>query len=116
MNERDETLLRDMLDAARAVQSFIVGKNREDLDTELMFAFAVYRGIEVVGEAASRISPETQAQYSQIDWRNVVGMRNRLIHGYAEIDQGIVWNVAMIGLPTLIAQIEAILPPADEET
>jgi uncharacterized protein with HEPN domain len=82
----DETRLRHMLDAAREASFFIQGKTRESLNTERMLALSLVRLLEIIGEAASRVSKEKQAQSPEIPWRQVIGMRNRLTHAYFDIN------------------------------
>jgi uncharacterized protein with HEPN domain len=81
----DETRLRHMLDAAKEASLFIQGKIRESLDTERMLALSLVRLLEIIGEAASRVSKEKQVQVPEIPWRQIVGMRNRLTHAYFDI-------------------------------
>jgi uncharacterized protein with HEPN domain len=76
----------------------------------MLLGYAVVRAVEIVGEAASRISPETRAVYPQIRWLEIVGMRNRVVHEYSQVDYGIVWQVVKQDLPQLIAALETILP------
>jgi uncharacterized protein with HEPN domain len=113
MNDRDEVRLRDMLDAARDGVSFTAGRTRPMLDTDRMFAFALVRAIEIIGEAASRLSPETRTALAQIQWQAVIGMRNKIIHDYVSIDYNIVWDVATSDLPNLIGELEKILDESD---
>ncbi len=98
-----------MLDAAKTAVSFTANRNRESLDTDLMFAFAVVRAIEIVGEAASQISQSSREEFQEIPWRNIIGMRNQIIHNYLNVDNDIVWEVLTQNLPELIAQLEQIL-------
>ncbi len=109
MNGRDEILLRDMLDEARTAQEFIAGHTRSDLDTNKQLAYALVRAIEVVGEAVSQISQTTRSHYSQIPWKNIIGMRNRIVHGYRSVNLDIVWEVATRNLLDLIAELEQLL-------
>jgi uncharacterized protein with HEPN domain len=109
MNEYDETRLRDMLDESRVVKQFITGHTRSDLDTDTMLAYAVIRAIEVIGEAAARVTEETRSEYSQIEWKNIIGMRNRIVHNYNNVNRDIVWQVATHNLPELEQQLAAIL-------
>ncbi len=114
MNERDLIRLRHMLDAARVAQKAVQGKTRASLDTDEVLALALQKTIEIIGEAASKISPEIRDQYPQIAWRPMIAMRNILIHGYFDVENEQVWNTVTDDLPPLIAQLEAILPPLDE--
>lgn len=116
MNERDEMRLRDMLDAARKACQFAGGKTRQQLDTDDMFAFALVRAIEIVGEAASKVSPETRSAYPQIRWVEIIGMRNKIVPDYLSVDNNIVWDVTENDLPPLIQQLESILPPETDRS
>ena len=108
----DEVLLRDMLDHARRAVAAVSGKERTALDSDLILAAALERFIEVIGEAASKVSPTTQASATKIPWREIVGMRNRLVHGYASVDHNIIWDVVAGDLTSVIGALEQLL--ADE--
>lgn len=105
----DETRLRHMLDAAREASLFIQGKTRESLNTERMLALSLVRLLEIIGEAASRVSKEKQAQSPEIPWRQVIGMRNRLTHAYFDINLDFVWQTVTEDLVPLIAELERML-------
>ena len=111
MNERDETRLHDMLDAAIKAREFAAGKTRAMLDTDELLAFALVRALEIVGEAASRVSQDTRSRHPQIRWKEIVGMRNKIIHDYLSVDYEIVWDVVTNDLPDLIRELETIVPP-----
>jgi len=74
-----------------------------------MFAAAVERMLEVMGEAASKVSAGSREELSDLPWREMIGMRNRLIHGYASVDHHIVWNVITLDLPALLHRLREIL-------
>ncbi len=105
----DETRLRHMLDAAREASLFIQGKTRESLNTERMLALSLVRLLEIIGEAASRVSKEKQAQVPEIPWRQIIGMRNRLTHAYFDISLDFVWQTVTEDLVPLMAELERIL-------
>jgi len=86
----DETRLHHMLDAAKEAILFSKNKSRNDLDTNRMLTLSLVKCIEIIGEAASRIGKDRQEELPQIPWAQVIGMRNRLIHGYFEVDLDIV--------------------------
>jgi uncharacterized protein with HEPN domain len=109
MRRDDRIRLQHMLDAAREALSFADGHSREDLNSNRMLTLSLVKCIEIVGEAASRIAQESQQQGSQIPWQDIVSMRNRLIHGYFDIDLDRVWDTVEIDLPILIAQLEDLL-------
>ena len=77
----DEALLSDMLDYARRAVDSVAGRDRADVDSDFVLSAALERFVEVIGEAASKVSPATKASTPTIPWREMVGMRNRLVHG-----------------------------------
>jgi len=101
--------MRHMIDAAESVAEFMVGRQRADLDRDRMLLFAVVRAIEVLGEAASRVSDEARAAAPAVPWNAIVGMRNRLIHGYFDIDTEIVWRTVSGEIPALVPELRALL-------
>ena len=86
--------LRHMLDAAREAAQMAQGKTRADLDTDRPLNLSLVRLLEIVGEAASRVPVSERAQYSGIPWVQIVGLRNRLIHGYDNVDFDILWETS----------------------
>lgn len=110
MHDDDRIRILHMIDAAQAVEQFIRGKKREDLDVDRLLLFAVLRAIEVIGEAASKVTDETQAAMPSIPWASIIGMRNRLIHGYFDIDANVVWRTASEEIPSLHRTLRQQLP------
>lgn len=109
MRKDDRIRLQHMLDAANEALSFIQGKIRPDLDQERMLVLSLIRELEIIGEAASKISPETRSQTSTVPWQDITGMRNRLIHAYFDVDLDSVWSTVTKDLPVLKAELEKIL-------
>jgi uncharacterized protein with HEPN domain len=109
MNESDVIRLRHMLDAAREALSFIAGRSSEDLSRDRMLVLALVKEIEIIGEAASRISDESRKALPRIPWPKIVAMRNRLIHAYADVDLSIVWDTLTGALPELLRELENAL-------
>lgn len=107
--EPDRIRLQHMLDAAREALGFVRGKTREDLDRDSMLFRALVNCIEVVGEAATRVGEETKAGTPAIPWREIVGMRNRLIHVYFNINRDVVWSTVTHDLALLEPQLAVIL-------
>lgn len=105
----DQISLRQMLTYAQQACAMVHGRERPDLDSDLMLQLALTRLIEIIGEAATRISKPTRDQYHQIPWAHIVGMRNRLVHGYDTVDLNLLWNTVAFDLPPLIAALEEIL-------
>ncbi len=96
-------------DETRTVKQFMVGHTKSDLLTNTMLAYAVVRAIEVIGEAAARVTEETREAHPQIMWKNIIGMRNRIVHNYNNVNLEIVWQVASQNLPELEQQLTTIL-------
>jgi len=104
----DRDRVAHMIDAADAMASFVAGRAREDLDSDRMLLFAVVRAIEVLGEAASRVSADVRDSAPEVPWAAIVAMRNRLIHGYFDIDATLVWKTATEEIPDLLPQLRAL--------
>lgn len=107
----DDAYLLDMLLAAREAGAFAVELNFLEFQRNRMAQLAILKSIEVVGEAASRISNEYRESHPEIPWSGIVGMRNRLVHGYFEINLVRVWDTLQQDIPRLIAQLERLIPP-----
>jgi uncharacterized protein with HEPN domain len=106
---KDEQIrVRHMLDAARKAQEFLLGRTRDDLDTNDMLALALVRLLEIIGEAAKNVPPEIREACPQIPWSLVARTRDRLAHGYFDINLDRVWEMVASDLPPLIKALEAI--------
>ena len=106
---KDERVrIKHMLDAARKAQEFVAGRTRDDLDTNDMLALALVRLLEIIGEAAKNVPPEIQESSPQIPWSLVARTRDRLAHGYFDINLDRVWEMVTNDLPPLIKALEAI--------
>ena len=92
MPDSDKIRLQHMLDAARDAMSFADGRAREHLDSDRQLVMALVKSIEIIGEAASKVSPDTQAEITGIPWRDIIDMRHRLVHGYYDINLDILWS------------------------
>ena len=90
MDQADHIRLRHMRDAAEESLRFAQGKSRADLDRDRMFVLAVLEDLEIIGEAAGRISVTTRQRHLSVPWEDIIGMRNRLIHGYFEVNLDVV--------------------------
>jgi len=101
--------LRHMLDAAREACIMVDGENREALDSDRKLSLALVRLIEIVGEAATNVSQEKQSSLIEIPWRDLIGMRNRIVHAYFDVNLDIVWQTITEDFPILIAILEKIL-------
>lgn len=110
MTRHDDRLsLRQMLDHAAEARQLATGRARAELDQDRVFALALTRLLEILGEAAGRVSAQTRDEHSNVPWSAIVGLRNRLIHGYDQVDYDVLWNIIERDLPPLIAALESIL-------
>ena len=104
-----------MLDASRRICNKVTVISRTDFDDDDDLQLALVHLIQVVGEAASGVSAESRAQLSSIVWQDIVSMRNRIVHDYLNIDLDVVWETAHRDIPTLIAELEQVVPPPPRE-
>jgi len=104
----DQATLRQMLAHAREALALVQGKSRADLDRERVLALALLQLLQIVGEAAGRLSPAYCDMHPEIPWPQIVALRNRLIHGYDVIDLDIVWSILSTDIPSLIAELERL--------
>lgn len=107
--DSDIVRLRHMLDAALEVMEFAEGRSRLDLNNNPMFSRAVVRDIEIIGEAANKITQQTRDEYPTLPWASIIGMRNRLIHGYFDVDLDRLWDTITIDLPELIVELRRVI-------
>jgi uncharacterized protein with HEPN domain len=109
MPSPDADRLRHMRDAAASALEMTAGHERPDLTANTMLAMALTRCLEIVGEAASRVTPETRGRFPAIPFAKIVSMRNRLIHAYFDVDLDIVWTTVTEDLPGLLFALDAAL-------
>ncbi|MCK6622258.1 MAG: DUF86 domain-containing protein [Calditrichaceae bacterium] len=109
MRKDDQVRLRHMLDAAREAVTFVQGRRRADLDTDRMLALSLVKEIEIIGEAANQIAKTTREELPEIPWADIIGMRNRLVHAYFDINLEILWQTVEQDLPPLIRALERVL-------
>lgn len=113
MRKDDIIRVRHMVDAANEALSFAEGKTRKHLTKDRMLTLSLVKSMEIIGEAASTVSREFRQRYGDIPWRDIVAMRNRLIHVYFDIDLDRVWDTITDDLPALMKQLESILADAE---
>jgi len=106
---RDRALVKDIIDHASEAVAISGGRRRGDLDTDPQFRYASERLIEIVGEAAGKLSPEFRGQQPEIPWNLIIGMRNRLIHSYGEVNLDRLWATLADDLPQLVAKLKDAL-------
>jgi uncharacterized protein with HEPN domain len=98
-----------MLEHAKEALSLVSGRSREELHSHRMLQLALTRLVEIVGEAAGRVSPETQSRFPTVPWREAIATRHRIIHGYYLVDCDILWDTVQDDLPPLVAALEGVL-------
>ncbi len=111
--QRDEAYLLDMLLSARDAQSVVEQLTREQFQSRRIHQLAALKALETIGEAASRISDMFRSDHPEIPWREIIGMRNRLIHAYFEVDIDKVWETVQDDLPSLIDHLQLLVPPEE---
>lgn len=109
MLDRDLARFQHMLEASRAAVSHLSGKSREDLDYNRLLLNGVVRELEILGEAASQVTQASREKYPYLPWREMIGLRNRLIHAYFDVNIQTIWLVIKESLPSLVLQLEEIL-------
>ncbi|HYQ73297.1 MAG TPA: HepT-like ribonuclease domain-containing protein [Gammaproteobacteria bacterium] len=112
--ERDAAHLWDMLDAARQTAGFAAGIGLDQLLADVRTRYAIERSLEIIGEAARRVSPQTRADHPEIPWAGIIGFRNVLAHEYGAIDYRRLYAVVADGVPGLIIALEAILDSLED--
>lgn len=110
MQRDDMVCVRHILDAARKAMLFARDRTREELDADEMLSLSLVRLLEIIGEAANGVSMDFREKHPQISWKKMIGLRNRLIHGYFDINLDIVWDTVVEDLPPLVADLEKIIP------
>lgn len=108
---RNNTALWDMVEAMRRILRFITGVSYEDYIENDLLRSAVERQLEVLGEAANRVTPAFQAEHPEIDWRNIIGLRNVIIHRYDQLENERIWHSVTLVVPGLLQIVESLVPP-----
>ena len=111
MPREESEFLLDMVLAARKALSFTEGMSFADFERDEKTVFSATKAVEIVGEAAAQVSKDTRQAHPGIPWRDIIAMRNRLVHAYFEINVELVWNTVRGDLPDLIALVEPLIPP-----
>ncbi|MFB3880023.1 MAG: DUF86 domain-containing protein [Armatimonadota bacterium] len=112
--ERDAGFLLDMLEQARGIDRAVAGRTLEGYLQDEDLRLIVERRLEIIGEAARRVSESFRSAHPEIPWRDIIAQRNLLIDDYGEIEDDIVWNVATISVPELIALPGPLVPQPPE--
>jgi uncharacterized protein with HEPN domain len=113
--ERDAAYLWDMLQAATLAVKFVGPITLDGYVTDELVQAAVERKLEIIGEAARRVSEGFKTAHPEIPWKSIVSQRNFMAHEYSEVRPERIWGVVKVRLPELIAQVEPLLPPLPPE-
>lgn len=113
--ERDPAYLWDMLQAAREVHEMMADHDLVAFLNNRVLLWAIERGVEIIGEAAHRVSEIYMADHPEVPWRKIIGQRNILAHEYGQIDHELLYKTVLEDIPALIKQLNALLPPTEEE-
>lgn len=114
--ERDAAHLWDMLQAAGEVEAMMAGQDLDAFLSNRMLLRAIERSVEIIGEAARRVSVTFAEAHPEIPWRKIIGQRNILAHEYGQIDHALLYKTVKEDVPVLITQIESLLPPLEENS
>jgi len=113
--DRDPAYLWDMLQAAKEVEDMLDNHDLAAFLSDRVLMRAVERSVEIIGEAAKRVSETYQNAHPELPWREIIGQRNILAHEYGQIDHELLYKTAKEDVPSLILQIEQLLPPLDDD-
>jgi uncharacterized protein with HEPN domain len=111
MNRDDSYYLEHILEYAHKIQDLLKGKDRLAFDQDGTLRVTITHWLQIIGEAARRISESLQNDHPEIAWHPMVGMRNRIVHDYLGIDDTVVWETAHTRVPELITQLENLIQP-----
>jgi uncharacterized protein with HEPN domain len=110
MSRRDDSAaLRHMLEHAEEAVAMAGGRRRDDLDADRTFYLAILKLVEIVGEAATRVSDAAQQSRPEIPWRQIIGTRNHLIHGYDAVDRDILWTILADDFPAILPHLRRLV-------
>jgi len=116
MQKDDLVYVGHMLDTARAIARRVAAVSRDEFDANEDLRLALVHLVQTLGESARRVSPEFERSHPQLPWKKVVGMRHKVVHDYLHVDFDIVWTVATVNLPPLLAELERIVPHEPPES
>ena len=114
--DRDPGAVLDIVLACRRLQRFVADRTFEQLQNDEVLQYAVLHATALIGEAASRLSPEFRQAHAEIPWGDIIGTRNRIIHGYEKVNLDIVWEIATTKAGQLLEQLAPLLPQPPEAT
>jgi len=110
-DDRDSAYLLDMLQAARKVERYVRGKTFPEFESDEILQDAIERNVEIIGEAARKVSEAFKQAHPEIPWRKIIAQRNVLVHEYESIGLSELWEVATRHVPDLAEKLAPLLPP-----
>ena len=112
--DRDSVYLLDIVSSARMLRSYLEGIVLDEFLRDTKLQDSVIRRLEIIGEAAGRVSAQFREKHPEIPWSEMRGMRNRMIHHYDDVDLHIVWNTAQDNIPQLLELLDPLVPPEED--
>jgi uncharacterized protein with HEPN domain len=112
MLKDDAVYVGHMFDMARQARELVTGRARADYDADVALRLALAHLVQTIGEAARRVWPQLQKSHPGIPWRNIVGIRHKVVHDYFYVDYDIIWDVVTTDLPGLMSRLEQIAGPS----
>jgi uncharacterized protein with HEPN domain len=106
----DIVALGDMLDAARELEEILSGVDRAAFDAQRTYQLSAIHLLQTIGEASRKVSEAWRRDHPEIEWPKIVGMRNRIVHDYRNINFDVVWDIATVEIPRLIAALKLSIP------
>ena len=113
--QADDARLLDILLACREAKEFVGGVSREEFLADRMRQSAVCMKLEIIGEAARAVSQDFKSAHPEVPWRDIVGLRNRIVHEYFRLDLDTIWQIVQQDVPDLVAMVEPLVPPEPSE-
>jgi uncharacterized protein with HEPN domain len=114
MKKDDTVYLRHIMDALELIRRYLAGISYDQFLQSHLLQDGVVRQLEIIGEAARNISDTFKSAHAELPWSKMVGVRNRLIHAYFEVNLPIVWDTVQMDIPSLRQQVERILEQIEE--
>ncbi|HNM32712.1 MAG TPA: DUF86 domain-containing protein [Chitinophagales bacterium] len=105
----DKERVLHILDAIIEIENYIYKRSKEEFLNNSMMRFASIKQIEIIGEAANQVTQETQDKFSEIEWKQIIGLRNILVHEYFGVDDSLIWQIVITDIPELKVRIIEVL-------